>query len=233
MSGGARINVNNSVCLYRSDVSTYGSVTIGGDFTGIDTVAKIDLLDLYWYTSNWIGGKVLELANGYSSGNLAVLKNRFILGNFNSTPITGCAIADDGTLMQVASIGITDISYSAVSGSGAWTLLGDGRRQSPTIGHNGITKSRVSFTSTQANASIMIRLDVSSEPGYDYAFVSTLDNASATFNGGYASRTSDTTSVTVSIPVPTAGDHFVDVGYQKDHTQIRGSDCAWYRVVLE
>jgi hypothetical protein len=127
---------------------------------------------------------------------------------------------------------ISDIAYSSVSG-GTWSLLADGRRQSPAIGDNGATKSRVSFTSDTANASITIQLDVSSESGYDFAFISGLDNANATFNSGYYpdSRISGADSVTVTIPVPTAGSHFIDIGYRKDSGLSSGSDCAWFKVI--
>jgi hypothetical protein len=127
---------------------------------------------------------------------------------------------------------VSGITYSTVSGSGEWTLQDDGRRKSPAIGHLTTTKSRVSFTSTEANQLISIRLDVSSESGYDFAFVSTLDNASATYSNGYYtdSRISGTASVTVDISVPTAGSHFVDICYQKDLGTSSGSDCAWFKI---
>jgi hypothetical protein len=81
----------------------------------------------------------------------------------------------------------------------------------------------------------MIQLAVSSESIYDWAFFSTLDNASATAGTGYytGSKISGATSVTVTIPVPTAGSHFVEVGYQKDGSVVNGSDCAWYKVIVE
>jgi hypothetical protein len=236
MSGGARVNVNNAVCLYLLNSSSSSRfVTIGGDFTGLSgPVAKIDL---YGNASDWSGKTVLRLADDYLTGNLPVLKSRFTLGNFVSgsgspTPITGYAIADNGTLIQVSSIGITNVSYNYVSG-GTWTLQSDGRRKSPAMVHNSVAKSRVGFTAPRANASIMIKLDVSSEAGYDYAFISTLDNANATYESGYytGSRISGTTSVTITIPVSTAGSHFVDIGYRKDGSVSNGSDCAWYRVL--
>jgi uncharacterized repeat protein (TIGR02543 family) len=123
------------------------------------------------------------------------------------------------------------IIYSSVSG-GTWALLGDGRRQSPAIGYGEVTKARVSFTSTVVDASITIQLDVSSESGCDYAFISTLDNASATYSSGYYtdSRISGEQSVTVTIPVPSPGDHFIDIGYWKDGSVNNGSDCAWFKV---
>jgi hypothetical protein len=127
--------------------------------------------------------------------------------------------------------GVSDITYSAVSG-GTWTLQSDGQRKSPPIGANSATKSRVSFTSA-AGASIMIQLAVSSEANCDYAFISQLDNASATYSGGYYSGSliSGSTSVTVTIPVPTAGSHFIDIGYGKDGSVSSGSDCAWFKII--
>jgi hypothetical protein len=128
--------------------------------------------------------------------------------------------------------GISGITYSSVSG-GEWTVQSDGRRKSPSISHSGTTKTRVSFTSSAANANIRIALDVSSESGYDFAFISALDNDSATYSSGYytGSRISGTASVTVTIPVPTAGSHFIEIGYQKDGSESGGSDCAWFKVV--
>ncbi|GHV70486.1 hypothetical protein AGMMS49928_18460 [Spirochaetia bacterium] len=130
------------------------------------------------------------------------------------------------------SVSIQNISYSSVSG-GTWTLQGDGRYKSPTTANSATTKERVSFTSTAANALIVIQLDVSSESGCDFAFISTLDNASATLSSGYytGSKISGTNSVTITIPVPTVGSHFVEIGYGKDGSDTVGSDCAWFKVI--
>jgi uncharacterized repeat protein (TIGR02543 family) len=108
--------------------------------------------------------------------------------------------------------GISNITYTPISGS-AWTLLSDGWRQSPLISGGRVIKERVSFTSVTANASITIQLDVSSEEGFDFAFISTLDNADATYVSGYypGSRISGETWVTVTIPVPRAGSHFIEI----------------------
>jgi hypothetical protein len=238
MSGGARISPNDAVCLdYASYGSNHSFVTIGGDFSAVPG-GPVATLDFYGFSSSTLsasnGAVVLKLADGYS-GNLAALKDRFTPGNLiyytGSVEPTGYIIRDDGTL-QASSIGIAGISHTIVMGSDEWTQS-SGRRQSPAIDHNGVTKSHVSFTATQANASIRIQLEVSSELNYDWAFISTLNNANATSSGGYytGSRISGTNSVTVTIPVPTAGSYFVDIGYQKDSVQTGGSDCAWYRVL--
>jgi hypothetical protein len=127
---------------------------------------------------------------------------------------------------------ISNITYRSVSG-GEWTLESDGRYKSPPINDGSVTKMRVSFTSNSANASITIQLDVSSYSswGGDYAFISQLDTASATYDGDYYSRIYGTNSTTVTIPVPTAGSHFVDIGYRKDSSMSSGSDCAWFTVI--
>jgi hypothetical protein len=129
----------------------------------------------------------------------------------------------DTLTVPVVGTTVTGITYDD-----AWDLQSDGRRKSPAISHNSVTKTRVSFTAG-ANAFIVIQLDVSSESGYDYAFISTLDNGSATYSSGYytGSRISGEQSVMVTIPVPTAGSHFVDICYRKDNAQSNGSDCAW------
>jgi hypothetical protein len=123
---------------------------------------------------------------------------------------------------------IINIGYT-----GAWTLEGDGSRKSPIIGHDNTTKMRVNFTSTVPNTSITVLLKVSSELDGDYAFIGKLDNASATPGNCYpGSPISGTTSIPVTIPVPSAGNHFIDIGYSKDETVAFDSDCAWFMVIV-
>jgi hypothetical protein len=221
-----------------SSYSYYPSVTIAGPLNGGST--PIDLggdYDIdYFYFNNAV---ILKLDAAYTGGNLASLKYNFGLGNFKltdspytETPITGYAIDDNGLLQRAPSTGISGITYSSVPGSDEWTLISDGSRVSPAINNNAITKSRVSFTSTMPNAFIVIQLDVSSAI-YDYAFISALDDASATYDSGYysGSRIHVWESVRVVIPVPTTGSHFVDIAYQKDGAGKDGSDCAWFKVI--
>jgi uncharacterized repeat protein (TIGR02543 family) len=132
--------------------------------------------------------------------------------------------------MTVDSATISNIQYSSVSG-GEWTLQADERLQSPVIGHSSVTKARVSFTSIEDNTAISIQLDVSSEENFDYAFISNLDSSSATASSDYYRRISGEESVTLSIPVSNAGNHFIEIGYQKDGAGSSGSDCAWFKVI--
>jgi hypothetical protein len=179
---------------------------------------------------------VLGLDSSYPSGNLASLKEHFTLGNakmtvspYTETPISAnYVIGNDGRLGPLSPPPPSDVTYS-----GTWTQESDGRRKSPAINDGGITKERVSFTSATFNVNIRITLDVSSESGYDYAFISTLDNDSATYDSGYytGSRISGTASTTVTIPVPMPGSHFIEICYQKDGSYSDGSDCAWFKVI--
>jgi hypothetical protein len=124
--------------------------------------------------------------------------------------------------------GISNISYDDT-----WTLQEDGSRQSPELSDNDVTKARISFISGSSNTSITIQLKVSSEEGNDLAFISGLDNPSATYSSGFysGSRISGENTVTITIPVSTSGSHFVDIGYRKDNSASLGSDCAWFTVM--
>jgi hypothetical protein len=124
---------------------------------------------------------------------------------------------------------VSDITYS-----GTWALQTDGRRQSPAISFPETTKERVSFTSAVVNADIVIQLDVSTN-NYRYAAISTLDNDDATFGGYFpGSSISGTTSVTVAIPVPTPGSHFIEIYYSTANASNdsgSGSNCGWFKVI--
>jgi hypothetical protein len=177
------------------------------------------------------GGVLKNTANRSEGGHAVYLG---LNKKLNST--AGVGVTLDSSVEGVAGgwerlSTVTNIAYSSVSGSDPWTLETDGRRRSPVIDHRNATKTRISFTSA-AEASIAIRLDVSSD-NYDYAFISTLDNDSATFNSGYYSGSliSGSQSRLVTISVPKAGRHFVDIGYQKDFKNNSGSDCAWFKVI--
>jgi hypothetical protein len=100
MSGEARITADNPVCL---ESRSSPGVTIGGDFTGPDgPVAVIDLYSRSNTASSWSGKAVIALADGYTGGDLSVLRTRFTLGSFVSdsttTPITGYVIGEGGHL---------------------------------------------------------------------------------------------------------------------------------------
>jgi hypothetical protein len=110
-----------------------------------------------------------------------------------------------------------------------WPLQVDGRRKSPYIVDFQTTKTRYNFNTVGANASLVIQLYVSSESNFDFAFVGWLDNGTASRTSNYDSI-SGSTSKTITISVPTAGSHFIDIGYGKDGSASSGSDCAWFTI---
>ena len=122
--------------------------------------------------------------------------------------------------------GLSNISHGTT-----WSLQSDGTRKSPTIDHNGFTKNRINFTTTQANQIINIFLKVSSESGYDFALIGLLNNANLSLSANYTDRISGEIEKTISVNVPNAGNHFIEVGYGKDSSVSNGQDAAWYSVI--
>lgn len=123
------------------------------------------------------------------------------------------------------------LSYSNLDSYGSWTT--DGLfRKSPTITHNQITREKVYFYTDIPNAVVQVEIKASSESNYDFLFVGKLDDSNASYSS-YQDRVSGTgtNTKTISITVPTVGQHFVIVGYRKDSSNSNGSDCGWYRMV--
>ena len=123
------------------------------------------------------------------------------------------------------------LSYTSLDTSlGYWST--DGLfRKSPTITHSQIVREKVSFYTDTDNATVQLEIKVSSESNYDFLFVGKLDDNNASYTS-YQDRISGTvTSKMVSIIVPSAGQHFIIVGYRKDGSGSTGSDCGWYRMV--
>ncbi|GHV88341.1 hypothetical protein AGMMS50267_07010 [Spirochaetia bacterium] len=118
-----------------------------------------------------------------------------------------------------------------------WTQTG-GKWQSPASTGDGTqtSKIRVDFNTTAPNANVIIHLEVSSENYCDFAFVGNLDDSASTMNSGWnAGRLSgdgsnNVFSTIVVVNVPTAGPHFIEVGYGKNSSQNSGQDCAWFTI---
>lgn len=123
------------------------------------------------------------------------------------------------------------LSYTNVDSYGSWTVDGQFRK-SPTITHSQVTREKVYFYTDTPNAVVQVEIKASSEANYDILFVGKLDDANASYSS-YQDRVSGTgtNTKTVSITVPTAGQHFIIVGYRKDGSNSYGSDCGWYRMV--
>lgn len=123
------------------------------------------------------------------------------------------------------------LSYTNMDSYGSWTVDGQFRK-SPTIAHSQVTREKVYFYTDTPNAVVQVEIKASSEANYDILFVGKLDEANASYSS-YQDRVSGTgtNTKTVSITVPTAGQHFIIVGYRKDGSNSYGSDCGWYRMV--
>jgi hypothetical protein len=215
---------------------SYNNITISGPLSG--EIVPIDLGSTNSAPlTSWKGRPVLTLDSSYSSGDLAILKEQFTLGNVQLiwSPYTETAIPAEYTITDSGKLLSPPPSSSGISGitySGAWTPGSDGRRKPPSTSDDSVTKERVGFTSTGTDAVIVVQLDVSSESDRDYAFISALDNDSATYNSDYftGSRISGEAWAEVAIPVPTEGDHFIEICYRKDSSGRGGSDSAWFMI---
>jgi N-acetylneuraminic acid mutarotase len=112
-----------------------------------------------------------------------------------------------------------------------WAYQSDGYRKSPAIGNNGFTKNRITFRTTAPNQTISIRYRVSSEPNYDWVIVGLLDVTLESDSSSCTARTSGESEREETVNVPSAGNHYIDIGYKKDASEATGSDCAWYRLL--
>lgn len=123
------------------------------------------------------------------------------------------------------------LSYTNLDSYGSWTI-DSMYRKSPTITHNQVTREKITFYTDKANAVIQLEIKANSETNYDILFVGKLDDSNASYSN-YQDRVSGTgtNNKTVSITVPSPGQHFIIVGYRKDSLNSSGSDCGWYRMV--
>jgi hypothetical protein len=186
-----------------------------------------DRIDLVYGDSNGEHSTSTYIYSINGNGELVLKQNGNIIAMLTKT---------GGTTTTVT--GITSVS----GGEWSWTVEPwswyPGMYQSPEIGPNMITKARINFTSSVADASITIMLagggDPRGDPPGDGAFISTLDNGSATRYSDYyeGSRVNDGQWVTITIPVPTPGEHFVEIGYQKNGSwSSNNGDFALFKVL--
>lgn len=115
---------------------------------------------------------------------------------------------------------------------GSTFTLKDGYYKSPAVAANGISKNRLTFTTTKPNQLLAIELWVASEANFDFLLVGKLDTEGLTRTANYFDRISgDGTKKVVYLPIPMVGTHFVDIAYAKDATNDSFDDCGRYRIV--
>lgn len=111
--------------------------------------------------------------------------------------------------------------------SGNFTLVDGWYRSPQTTSHGGTYTSRINFTTDADNVTIDIEVMISSEAS-DFGYVSRLDTAFSTISFSFKGSGQKTSMV--SIPVPKAGSHFIEVAYVKDQGLSRYEDMFRYRI---
>ena len=157
--------------------------------------------------------------------------NRFMWSPTKPDTPTGTALLPSGWSENSDRESISP-QYKSEDGSGESSFVVNGVfRQNPAIGDSQTIAERVVFTTTKANQILYIDLHADSESAsYDYIAVSKLDNTAWTSNA-LAKIGGRNVSSVVKVLVPTAGTHFIIVGYKKDGSLSVGKDRGWYRFI--
>ena len=111
--------------------------------------------------------------------------------------------------------------------SGDFTLVDGWYRSPQTTSHGSTYTSRINFTTDADNVMIDIEVMISSEAS-DFGYVSRLDTAFSTISFSFKGSGKKTSMV--SIPVPKAGRHFIEVAYVKDSSLSSYEDMFRYRI---
>jgi hypothetical protein len=247
LTAGAAVNAaaaDTSAAVTFTIFSSYSASLTAADFevssdstiSNVDVVSTIITVTVSFAVNASTSPKTYTVSiastSGVIKGNATVVITQEAVDNGNITVIPP-AIPDDaidltGAADPVAWLNGT-ITAAADTGSYSgetWTLQENGRRKSPTIGNYQTTKNRYNFISTSANTSLVIHLNVSlSYSNYNIAFVGYLDDSTAN-SSYYFAATSN--SETITIPVPTAGSHFVQIGFYA--TNSNGPPYAWFTI---
>lgn len=140
---------------------------------------------------------------------------------------TGTTVPPSGwSLVPVEGSASVDLTYSY---TGNWTRSGN-VLTSNAIDNNGITKERVSFTST-GSVKVKVKLTASSEYNYDFVLIGNPDEDNVTRTSNYMQRVSGSGSVEVELDFSGAGSHFFVVAYAKDGSSTSGSDNGQFEIL--
>ena len=141
---------------------------------------------------------------------------------------------DNGWSLAIPSVAdVKNVSYSDSS----WTDYNDGSytwKKSPTTAANSTSWCLVTFTTTQANQTVMFVIKSFSEKKYDYIFLSEIDASNVPSKPGFAgaSRAVSGNDIELSITdvVATAGTHTVYICYGKDASGDYNGDYGLFRI---
>lgn len=160
----------------------------------------------------------------------------YIRSKDNPTPPTSTDKnnLDNGWSLAIPSVAdVKNVSYSDSS----WTDYSDDSytwKKSPTTAANSTSWCLVTFTTTQANQTVMFVIKSFSEKKYDYIFLSEIDASNVPSKPGFAgaSRAVSGNGVELSITdvVATAGTHTVYICYGKDASSDYYGDYGLFRI---
>ena len=160
----------------------------------------------------------------------------YIRSKDNPTPPTSTDKnnLDNGWSLAIPSVAdVKNVSYSDSS----WTDYSDDSytwKKSPTTAANSTSWCLVTFTTTQANQTVMFVIKSFSEKKYDYIFLSEIDASNVPSKPGFAgaSRAVSGNGVELSITdvVATAGTHTVYICYGKDASGDNNGDYGLFRI---
>lgn len=111
----------------------------------------------------------------------------------------------------------------------SWTLT-DGWYKSSVITHGQSTTSRLTFTTTKPNQSIMIKIWGDSEIN-DYMMCGRLDEAFDPSFSNYRTRVSNGQNLTPTYEITLPGEHFIEFAYKKDASVSSLTDAGYFTVV--
>lgn len=115
--------------------------------------------------------------------------------------------------------------------TGDFTMIGEWWRSPGGTEGNTTYKQRISFTTQTDNQILELYVVVSSEPTYDAAYVMQLDRDFSTDATNRLWTGSGETSTILKIAIPTAGSHYIELGYVKDSSISKGEDMFKYRFI--
>ena len=145
----------------------------------------------------------------------------------SSVPPSGWLLNPPMPVLTVSSAAGQNGGFSVAGGAHEGWRVAYGLNQ-----NNRFVSDLVSFSTTQANQTITIEIEASSEANYDYIFVGDLDvNVTSRPSSTPANAVSGTGKMRVVLTVPTPGSHFVTVAFTKDSSSKANEDCAWYRFI--
>ncbi|KAA6300909.1 MAG: hypothetical protein EZS26_002935 [Candidatus Ordinivivax streblomastigis] len=214
----------------RSVALSYGFTLINGRFIQTGRIESSGSGDTYFdLDTGEIAGKILFKSG--SSGYDHIADKPDLSPYDEAKAVTDNFTTIDGGLILTSLIKMQANGLQILGYQGDWALQADGYYRSPELQLGEITRISIYFRTTKPNDTLAIDLKVSSKVGWGFGFIGQLDQVgSEVFESFYAVSGEETH--TVSVPVPNAGNHSIEVGYEKENADKVGDDCTRFKVIL-